>query len=137
MLARRTALIGLIRTAQLVAALFLHGACGQWSSDTAQLRITNVGTAPILRLSVLFPEDRVSFGDLAIGATSPYVEVPHGVYSYAAYRLEIGGALVTQPVIDWVGEEPMVGSSFTYALDVNPNRSELQIVQLVSVTRDD
>ena len=80
---------------------------------------------------MLFPEDQVAFGDIAAGETSPYREVAHGVYSYAAYRLEVDGGLVTQPVIDWVGEVPMDGESFTYALLVD-SRS----VDLVSVTRD-
>jgi len=82
-----------------------------------------VGSAPIRNLTVLFPEEQVHFGDVAVGATSTYVDVQHGVYRYAAYRLEVDGTLVTQPVIDWVGEEPMEGQSFTYSLAVDLYRN--------------
>jgi hypothetical protein len=119
------------RHVSFVAALLILTGCG-WGSHSTQLRITNVGSAPIRNLTVLFPEDQVAFGDIAVGETSPYREVAHGVYSYAAYRLEVDGGLVTQPVIDWVGEVPMDGESFTYALLVDSHR-----VDLVSVTRDD
>jgi hypothetical protein len=78
-----------------------------------------------------FPEEQAHFGDVAVGATSTYVEVRHGVYSYAAYRLEVDGSVVTQPVIDWVGEQPMEGRSFTYSLAVDRYR-----VELVAVARD-
>ena len=121
---------GAIRRASLLVALLFLGACG-WGSETARLRIANVGSAPIRNLTVLFPEEQVHFGDVAVGATSTYVDVQHGVYSYAAYRLEVDGTLVTQPVIDWVGEEPMEGQSFTYSLAV-----DLYRVELVTVTRD-
>jgi len=112
------------------AALLILTACG-WGSDSAQLRITNVGSTPIRNLTVLFPEDQVAFGDVAVGETTAYREVSQGVYSYAAYRIEVDGELVTQPVIDWVGEAPMDGESFTYALAAVDHR-----VDLVIVTRD-
>jgi len=113
------------RTACLLGVVFL-AACGLGSDS--RLRITNVGDTPIRNLTVLFLEDQVPFGDVAVGETSKYVDVPHGVYQYAAYRLEIDGALVTQPVIDWVGEEPMHGESFTYSLAVTRQRVELVMV---------
>ena len=74
---------------------------------------------------------KITFGDVAVGATTKYMDAPHGVYSYAAYRLEADGALITQPVIDWVGEVPMEGESYTYSLAVDGHR-----VELVGVTRD-
>ena len=114
------------RTACLLGFVLL-AACGV-GSDSARLRITNVGDMPIRNLTVLFPEDQVHFGDVAVGETSRYVDVPHGVYHYAAYRLEIDGALVTQPVIDWVGDEPMQGESFTYSLAASRQRVELVMV---------
>jgi hypothetical protein len=114
------------RTACLLGFVLL-AACGV-GSDSARLRITNVGDMPIRNLTVLFPEDQVHFGDVAVGETSRYVDVPHGVYHYAAYRLEIDGALITQPVIDWVGEEQMQGESFTYSLAASRQRVELVMV---------
>jgi hypothetical protein len=101
------------------------------------LRIVNGGSVAILKLTVLFPEDQIPFGDIPAGATSPYREAPNGVYRYAAYRLDIDGATVTQPVIDWVGETPLEGEAFTYTLSVDTQGPPLQIVQLVGVTRDE
>ena len=63
---------GAIRRASLLVALLFLGACG-WGSETARLRIANVGSAPIRNLTVLFPEEQVHFGDVAVGATSTYV----------------------------------------------------------------
>jgi hypothetical protein len=63
--------------------------------------------------------------------------VPNGVFGYAAYRLDVDGDIVTQPVIDWVGERPMEGRAFTYTIDVDPRRPRFQIIRLVRVTRDE
>jgi hypothetical protein len=85
----------------------------------------------------MFPNSlRVSFGDVAPGATTDYRDVPGGVYRYAAYRLTIDGVITDQPVVDWVGEVPMVGIAFTYRIDVDTSRPRGQIVRLVAVTRD-
>jgi hypothetical protein len=118
------------RHALYIAALLILSSCG-WGSDSAQLRITNLGDTPIRNLTVLFPKDQVAFGDIAVAESTVYREVPHGVYRYAAYRFEVDGGLVTQPVIDWVGEVPMDGESFTYGLALDDRG-----VELVSVTRD-
>jgi hypothetical protein len=86
---------------------------------------------------VLFPESQTPFGDVAAGATTTYRAVAGGGFRYAAYRLDIDGEIVTQPIIDWVGETPMQGRAFTYTIDVDPRRPRFQIVQLFSVTRDE
>lgn len=118
------------RRATWIAALLLLGACG-WGSESARLRVTNAGSVPIRNLTLLFPEDQIAFGDIAVGATTKYTEAPHGVFRYAAYRFEVDGAIVTQPVIDWVGEVPIEGESFTYSLATDGQR-----IELVDVTRD-
>jgi hypothetical protein len=105
-------------------------------ASPARLRITNSGAFPIKSLSVWFPEDRIKFGDVPAGATTDYVDVPRGVYSYAAYELQVNGQLITQPVIDWVGERPLAGTDFTYVLDFDPGRETFQVVQLVNVNKD-
>jgi hypothetical protein len=87
-----------------------------------RLRLAIAGPTGARSLSVLFPDAQVSFGDARPGDTTPYRDVPNGVYSYAAYRLEIDGQLMTQPVIDWVGERPMEGRAFTYTLDIDTGR---------------
>jgi hypothetical protein len=127
------------RTLLGLAALYIIlgaglAGCG---SPAPRLRITNSGAQAIKNLTVLFPEDRIEFGDVPAGSTTDYKPVPNGVYSYAAYQYEVNGLSTTQPVIDWVGEKPMAGDSFTYTIDVDASRPELQRVQLSSVTRDD
>jgi hypothetical protein len=69
---------------------------------------------------ILFPKDRIEFGDVPAGATTVYQDVPGGIYRYAAYEVVIEGQKYEQPVIDWVGESPMPGNAFTYVLDADP-----------------
>ena len=112
-------------------AAVLVAACG-CDQDRARLRVANVGAVPIRDLTVMFPDERVGFGDVPAGATTGYEDFRHGVYSYAAYRFEIDGALVSQPVIDWVGEEPPPGEAFTYSVALEGGR-----IELVGVTSDE
>ncbi len=135
---RALARISLVALAALWLAVSASLAgCAFSASQTPRLRITNSGTHSIQNLTVLFPEDRIEFGDVPAGGTTEYKHVPNGVYSYAAYRYEVNGQTITQPVIDWVGEQPMAGDSFTYTINVDSSRPELQRVQLVDVTRDE
>lgn len=133
-------LINLIRKVFLLTALlgFVMSSCNSQSDDVPQLRITNNGSIPINNLVVMFPEDRVEFGNIPTGATTEYKDVPKGVFSYAAYQFEVNGEVITQPVIDWVGENPMSGILFTYTVDFDPNRaSQGDRVQLLKVKNDD
>ncbi len=68
--------------------------------------------------------------------TTEYRTVPSGVYGYAAYRFDANGVTVTQPVIDWVGEQPMEGQAFTYIIELDPSLPSLQWIQLVEVNPD-
>ncbi|HEY9087875.1 MAG TPA: hypothetical protein VIO36_06880 [Anaerolineaceae bacterium] len=104
-------------------------------AGSTRLRITNAGSAPIKNLTVLFPEEEIFFGDIAAGATTEYLPVKNGVYGYAAYRYELDGEQVTQPVIDWVGEEGKQGS-FTYTIDFDPTRAAMQRIMQQSVRQD-
>ena len=103
----------------------------------SRLRITNNGVVDVRGLTIIFPEDRIEFGDIPAGETSEYRDVPHGVFRYAAYTLQVNGNTIEQPVIDWVGERPMDGLAFTYAIEVDPNRSNWEVVRLTSVTKDE
>lgn len=118
-----------------VLALVL-AACGLGNPLVPRLRITNGGTTDIHNLTVRFPKDEVVFGDLAAGQTSDYVEVPNGVYGYAAYQLDVNGQTVFQPVIDWVGEKPMAGHDFTYTIEFDPGQANGVPVKLTNVTTD-
>jgi hypothetical protein len=110
--------------------------CGA-SEETPRLRVINHGREPIKDLVVVFPEEEVVFGDVAPGETTEYQVLDQGIYRYAAYRFQVEGEIVTQPVIDWVGEEPVPGDAFTYVLDYDPTRAQMQQVQLVEVTQDE
>ena len=77
------------------------------------------------------------YGDVPAGATTDYVEMPGGVYGYAAYDFELDGAMTQQAVIDWVGEKPLSGSDFTYTLLFNPEAfSENRAIELEAVATD-
>lgn len=101
-----------------------------------QLRVRNAGTYPIEGLVILFPEDRVEFGDVAADTATEYRDVPHGVYRYAAYQFMVNGERVDLPVIDWVGEEPVPGQAFTYVLDLDPARGQWEMLQLIEASVD-
>lgn len=99
-----------------------------------QLRIWNSGSDDISNLTVLTPKGAIEFGDIPSGITTPYTDAPDGVYGYAAYRLEVDGKLVTQPVIDWP-IHPIAGKSFTYRLELVPSQvpSRRLAVHLVGI----
>lgn len=119
----------------LALSLVVSG-CAPFGSG-ARLRITNAGTVPIQNLVVLFPEERVEFGDVPAGATTDYRPVANGVYNYAAYSFDLAGSNVGQPVIDWMGEEPLEGEAFTYVIDLDPSRDPVMLVQLQEVRQDE
>lgn len=103
------------------------------SSIDVRLRVTNAGSNDISNLTVLFPNSRIVFGDVPAGTTTAYHAAPTGVYNYAAYSYRIKGEQVTQPVVDWVGETPRPGKSFTYVIDYDPARPAMQQIRLVAV----
>ena len=107
-------------------------------SSDQQLRITNQGSLLIHNLVVVFPDDRITFGDVLPGAATDYQIVPHGVYRYAAYNVNVDGKIFEQPVVDWIGEAPMEGKSFTYILELDPSRweTENQVIRLIKVSKD-
>ena len=100
------------------------------------LRLVNAGSVGVAGLVVVFPDERVEFGDVAAGAATTYRPVGKGVYRYAAYQAQLGGRTVSQPVIDWVGESPMTGEAFTYTFDATEGPPWGVNIRLVGVTRD-
>jgi len=108
-----------------------------------QLRIVNEGRADIKGLAVLFPgatamaeATQIPFGDVAVGETTAYREVPSGVYRYAAYMYLLEGKTVTQPVIDWVGESPMAGTQFTYRIKLDLGKVQGNQMELIEALVD-
>src|SRR5687768_3364997 len=79
------------------------------ASESTGLRIENVGTQEIKKLRVGFGGQWFDFGDVSPGEVTDYVEVPTGVFSYAAYEHEWEGEVIGQPVRDWFGEVPLEG----------------------------
>jgi hypothetical protein len=108
-----------------------------------QLRIANSGTSDIIGLTILFPgptddaaATRIEFGDIPAGKTTGYRRVPGGVYRYAAFEYTLGGQLVNQPVVDWIGERPMQGTKFTYRIALDPGMLPGGQIQLIEVRGD-
>ena len=84
--------------------------------ETVQLRVTNAGNQTIEDLTVMFPLNKIYFGDVPAGATTEYLDVSGGVYRYAAYSFSVDGELQSRPVTDFFGEMPVEGTRFTYVL---------------------
>jgi len=112
-----------------VLGIVLSG-CKSQSAKVPHLRITNNGSIPINNLVVLFPEESIEFGDIPAGTTTEYKIVANGVFSYAAFQFEVDGEVITQPVIDWVGESPMNGILFTYIIDFDPYGARIQLIEV-------
>ena len=100
------------------------------------LRISNAGARSLEGLVVVFPDERVAFGDLAAGGTTPYRAFSKGVFRYAAYEHRVGATTISQPVTDWVGELPMPGQAFTYSIEAVDGPPRGLNIKLVSTTRD-
>lgn len=103
-----------------------------------RLRILNQSNVSLTDLTVIFPKDRIEFGDVPSGAVSEYIAVPNGVYRYAAYTVTIDGRKYEQPVIDWVGETPIQGNDYTYVIDVDRGQwtTRGQVILLIEVKVD-
>ena len=103
-----------------------------------RLRILNQSNVSLSDLIVIFPEDRIEFGDVPSGTETEYIAVPNGVYAYAAYSVTIDGRKYEQPVIDWVGEAPIQGNDFTYVIDVDRGQwtTRGQVILLIEVKVD-
>lgn len=94
------------------------------SSSVSRIQVVNDSAVELADLHLLFPQDDVAVGDVAAGAASAYVEVPHGVYNHSAFRFLRDGESVVQPVIDFVGESPLPIDDYTYVLGVDPDSSD-------------
>ena len=85
---------------------------------------------------MIFPDERLAFGDVAAGATTTYQAFSKGVFRYAAYEQRVGTTTINQPVLDWVGEVPMSGEAFTYSIEAFEGLPWGMNIRLVSTTRD-
>jgi len=85
------------------------------------LRIENQGSSDLQDLTVRFPRGSVKFGDVPAGQMSGYRLVFGGVYQYAAYEFAVDGERIHNPVVDWVGELPLLPGSYIYVLSWEPS----------------
>lgn len=110
---------------------------GAQSTSTLQaLRVRNIGTTDIVGLVVIFPDERVAFGDVPAGGATDHYKFGKGVFRYAAYEHRVGAATISQPVVDWVGEQPMPGQAFTYSIEAVEGLPRGMSIRLVAATRD-
>ncbi len=112
----------------LVITLGLIG-CTVPAIRPAQLRLENDSAVALDRVVVIFPHERIIFGPLPPGTTSAFQPVPRGVYGYAAYEVRVNGQTIAQPVEDWVGEQPLAGTHFTYVLTVDLEQPQWQQIR--------
>ena len=114
----------------------------QEAGDTQQLRISNIGSEGIQDLSVVLPGEtptevvRIHFGDVSAGETTEYQAIPGGVYRFAAYEYRLNNETAYQGVVDWLGEEPLVGTQFTYQITLDTARVQGDQIQLITVLTD-
>jgi hypothetical protein len=109
-------------------ALFLLGvllsscALASASSDAVEIRVANRSTRAFDRVIVGFSDGQRDYGALPAGAVSEYRTVAEA-YRYAYFEVRLDTArLVIQP-IDFVGETPLRGGRYTYALSLTPDRN--------------
>ncbi|NMB67253.1 MAG: hypothetical protein GYA20_00640 [Chloroflexi bacterium] len=107
-------------------------------SQQQRLRIINQSNVSLINLVVIFPNERIEFGDVPAGSETEYLPFPEGVYRYAAYEVTIDGVKYEQPVVDWVGESPIHGKDITYTLDVDISQwtTHGQVILLVNINED-
>ena len=97
------------------------------------LRVENRGSSNLQDLTVWFPSERVEFGDVPAGQTSGYRLVFGGVYQYAAYEITVDGERKIQPVIDWVGEVPLLPGTYIYVISWEKTRVYYPWIDLLDI----
>lgn len=100
-----------------------------------RLRMLNQGPEAIEALVAISPHGGVDFGELAVGATTPYVDVPGGVYETLAFRYRKGGRTFTQPVMDF-DRSPLPERAYTFKLSISQTAGQVLIIQVVQQIQD-
>jgi len=98
----------------LLPLAFILWANGLFSPSL--LRVENRGSSDLKELTVRFPRGSVEFGDVPAGQISGYRLVFGGVYRSAAYDITVDGERVSQPVVDWIGEVPLLPGNYVYVV---------------------
>ena len=97
------------------------------------LRVENRGSSDLQDLTVRFPRGAVEFGDVPAGQISGYRLVFGGVYQYAAYEITVDGERIHQPVVDWVGEVPLLPGSYIYVVSWEKTRVNYPWIDLLEI----
>ncbi len=111
-------------------------------TNSQQLRISNVGDTNIQDFNIVVPGTTtavltyINFGNVESGETTEYQVIPGGVYRYSAYEYTVDDDTVFQAVVDWVGEEPLSGTRFTYQISLDETKVQGRQIQLVNVLTD-
>ena len=131
-----------IFTLLLISACATSQPASPEPTDFQQLRISNVGDTNIQDLTIVVPGTttavltRINFGNIDSGQTTEYQTVPGGVYRFSAYEYTVDGETVFQAVMDWVGEEPLPGTQFTYQIALDEMKVKGDQIHLVNVLTD-
>jgi hypothetical protein len=82
-----------------------------------EIRVHNASAATMADVVIHFPDESVEYGTLAPGEASGYRAVELA-YRIASVAVTIDGESHGLQVVDYVGEEPLMGGRYTYRLDL-------------------
>lgn len=108
-----------LRTLRWVAGLLTLAAAACAGQSQPQIRIANRGDVPLENIVVSFHSQTEQYGTLAPGGVSDYRSIAKA-YSVARIEATANGEAVRLQPIDFVGDEPLDGGLYTYALSFDP-----------------
>lgn len=86
------------------------------------IRVRNTGSVDFERVTLGFPSQTELYGSLARAETTPYRTIEKA-YTYSYVEVMAGGQRYVLQPIDYVGETPLRGGSYTYELSLLPSGS--------------
>ena len=98
---------------------------GPDGDDGVALRVANESAQAFERVIVRWPGLNQEFGPIASGASSDYRAVDFA-HRYAYIEVHLANDTLILQTIDYVGESPLPGGRYTYALDVDSGGPFLQ-----------
>ena len=99
------------------------------------LRLSNTSSFDYNNIIINTTTGNVSFEDINSGEKTAY-KIFEKAYRYAYVQLEIDGAMYIIQPIDYVGETPLKGGTYTY--EINANESDEQYGRLsITLIEDD
>jgi len=107
---------------------FATSACGVFGADPVEVRVTNDSAVPFDQVSLFTADGIEEYSDLAAGASTPFITVSLA-YRSATTQVVVGTDTARLQVIDFVGETPLDGARYSYALDVIGGPGDLQLTQ--------